>query len=352
MTTQLEQSRQIDKSCAVERASVEALDDVLGWAFPILDHGFLRVVDYMGCDASIVQAARVSYGRGTKSISDDRGLIRYMISHHHNTPVEQCEIKFHMKLPIFVARQMIRHRTTSVNELSARYSILDNEFYVPDPQHIQPQATDNKQGRSGELTLEQSAAVMDLLKRDANRSYHDYEVLLNERHYQTPTSLGEEDPERIPEPDDRLVDDPEFPGIARELARMNLTLNVYTQWYWKTNLHNLFHFLGLRADSHAQYEIRVYAEKMLDIVKLWVPFAAEAFEDYQHQAKTLSRMDISLVKDLITDVSGTTRRLVVAAAYHNDSSAFESLMQKYGNSKREIRELAVTFIPQPDSVDP
>ncbi len=262
------------------RLTVPALEDILEKLFPVLDHGFIRVVDYMGGDASIVQAARVSYGKGTKKIHEDRGLIRYLLRHRHTTPFEMCEIKFHIKLPIFIARQWIRHRTANVNEYSARYSIMDKEFYIPQPEHIAAQATHNRQGRGEMLTSEQSAEVTRLLRRDAEQAYDTYALLLNQ------TEAGE------------LID-PERDCLARELARMNLTLNYYTQWYWKVDLHNLMHFLALRADPHAQYEIQAYAKVMLDILAAWVPFAYEAFLDYRVNAASFSASALEVIQRLI-----------------------------------------------------
>ena len=255
------------------RPVVSALEEVLCIAFSVLDHGIIRVVDYMGDDAAIVQAARVSYGRGTRKVSEDRGLIAYLMRHRHTTPFEMCEIKFHVKLPIFVARQWIRHRTASVNEYSARYSILDKEFYIPEPEQLAAQASTNRQGRGDVLQGEEASRVLEILRQDAEGAYHHYREMLNEG-------------------DDGQPIEPGRDGLARELARMNLSLNFYTQWYWKVNLHNLFHFLSLRADSHAQHEIRVYAEKMLEIVALWVPLASAAFEEYQLHAATFSRTQL------------------------------------------------------------
>ena len=250
-----EQIRAIDTARAeraeTRRAVVPALEDILYEAVPVLDHGFVRVVDYMGDDSAVVQAARVSYGKGTKKVSEDAGLINYLLRHRHTTPFEMCEIKYHVKLPIFVARQWIRHRTASVNEYSARYSILDNEFYLPAPEHLAAQSATNRQGRGALVEGDQAHEVLDLLRADAERAYRDYEWLLNAD--ETGTAI-----------------DPSRDGLARELARMNLSLNFYTQWYWKTDLHNLMHFLSLRADSHAQYEIRAYADVMLDGMARWV----------------------------------------------------------------------------------
>jgi thymidylate synthase (FAD) len=274
------------------RPTVPALEAMLFQPEPVLDHGFVRVIDYMGDDSAIVQAARVSYGRGTKRVQEDAGLIRYLMRHRHTTPFEMCEIKFHVKLPIFVARQWIRHRTASVNEYSARYSILDKEFYLPAPEQLAAQSASNRQGRGAILDGDEAAEVLDLLRDDAARCYDHYALMLNE---------GE-------------GADPSRQGLARELARMNLTLNTYTQWYWKTNLHNLFHFLSLRADPHAQYEIRVYADAMLRMTEAWVPVAAAAFRDYRLGAVTLSAQMVSVVKRMLAgetvtaDSSGLGRR--------------------------------------------
>ncbi len=274
------------------RPTVPALDAMLFQPFPVLDHGFVRVIDYMGDDAAIVQAARVSYGRGTKRVQEDAGLIRYLMRHRHTTPFEMCEIKFHVKLPIFIARQWIRHRTASVNEYSARYSILDREFYIPSAEHLAAQSATNRQGRGDILDGDEAVEVMHLLRSDAERCYANYASMLNE---------GDSA-------------DPNRRGLARELARMNLTLNTYTQWYWKTNLHNLFHFLSLRADAHAQYEIRVYADEMMRVTEAWVPVAAAAFRDYRLGAVTLSAQMVAVVKRMLAgeavtqEASGLNRR--------------------------------------------
>jgi thymidylate synthase (FAD) len=262
------------------RPTVPALEGLLYRPFNVLDHGFVRVIDYMGDDAAIVQAARVSYGRGTRRVSEDAGLIRYLMRHHHSTPFEMCEIKYHVKLPIFVARQWIRHRTANVNEYSARYSILDGEFYIPAPEHLAAQSAVNRQGRGQVLTGDEAAQVLDLLRSDAARCYDHYASMLNEDAAGAPA-------------------DPSRQGLARELARMNLTLNTYTQWYWKIDLHNLFHFLSLRADAHAQYEIRAYADVMLETVAAWVPLACQAFRDYQLGAVTLSAQMLAVVRRML-----------------------------------------------------
>ncbi|MCW3475868.1 FAD-dependent thymidylate synthase [Limobrevibacterium gyesilva] len=267
-------------TAATRRATVPALEELLYQALPVLDHGFVRVIDYMGDDAAIVQAARVSYGRGTKRVSEDAGLIRYLMRHRHSTPFEMCEIKYHVKLPIFVARQWIRHRTANVNEYSARYSILDREFYIPAPEHLAAQSASNRQGRGAVLTGQEAADVLDLLRADAARTHDNYVAMLNEG------------------PDGQPID-PGRQGLARELARMNLTLNTYTQWYWKIDLHNLLHFLSLRADAHAQYEIRAYAAPMLETVKAWVPAAYAAFRDYRLGAVTFSAPMLAVLKRLL-----------------------------------------------------
>ncbi len=263
------------------RATVPALEDVIYTPFPVLDRGFVRVIDYMGDDGAIVQAARVSYGRGTRRVSEDRGLIRYLMRHRHTTPFEMCELKLHVKLPIFVARQWIRHRTANVNEYSARYSILDREFYVPEEAQLAEQSTSNRQGRGELLGSEEAGRVLALLREDAERAYDRYEELVNER-----PGGGARDPDRS--------------GLARELARMSISLNFYTQWYWKVDLHNLLHFLSLRADAHAQYEIRVYAETILnEVVRRWVPTAYEAFCDYRLGGAHLSAGALDVIRALL-----------------------------------------------------
>ena len=275
---ELDQARS-DRS-ETRRPSVPALEEILFEALPVLDQGFVRVVDYMGDDAAIVQAARVSYGRGTKKVSEDAGLIRYLMRHRHSTPFEICEIKFQVKMPIFVARQWIRHRTANVNEYSARYSVLDREFYVPAPEHLAAQSSSNRQGRGGVLEGEEAARALRWLREDAEQAFDHYETMLNE---------------------DESADgyEAEGKGLARELARMNLPLSTYTQWYWKCDLHNLFHFLSLRADPHAQYEIRAYADAMLDVVKRWVPLAYQAFTDYRLGAVELSAPGLSVVRRML-----------------------------------------------------
>jgi thymidylate synthase (FAD) len=254
------------------RATAPGLERHLYTPIPVLDHGFVRVIDYMGDDAAIVQAARVSYGAGTRKARDDAGLIRYLMRHWHSTPFEMCEIKLHVKLPVFVARQWIRHRTANVNEYSARYSILDREFYIPAPEQLAAQSASNNQGRGEVLGSEEAGRVLELLRDDAGRAYDHYEAMLSTKGQQ---------------------------GLARELARMNLPANVYTQWYWKVDLHNLFHFLRLRADPHAQYEIRVYAEAICAVVRDWVPHAWEAFEDHRLNAVSFSGKGMACLRRML-----------------------------------------------------
>ena len=262
------------------RTTADAMENILYKQFDVLDHGFVRVVDYMGDDSSVVQAARVSYGRGTKRTSQDKGLIRYLMRHHHTTPFEMCEIKLHVKLPIFVARQWVRHRTANINEYSARYSILDKEFYLPNPEDISLQSSNNKQGRAQSVSREEAARLLQIFESDSRACYDHYSEMLNI------------------DSDGKTIDENK-PCIARELARMNLTLNYYTQWYWKIDLNNLLHFLRLRADSHAQLEIRLYADIILEIVKKWVPYTYEAFIDYQLNSFSLSAKAKSVVQKLI-----------------------------------------------------
>jgi thymidylate synthase (FAD) len=290
-----EVAKQRGEARPTRRATVPELEEILYEPLPVLDHGFIRVVDYMGDDAAVVQAARVSYGRGTRKVSEDRGLINYLMRHRHTTPLEMCEIKYHVKLPIFVARQWIRHRTANVNEYSARYSILDNEFYVPAPEHLAAQTTTNRQGRGDMLEGAAARQVLDLLRTEAERAYAGYAELLNE------DASG-------------AALDPTRPGLARELARINLSLGFYTQWYWKTDLHNLMHFLSLRADPHAQYEIRAYAEAMLETLKRWVPMTYAAFLEYRMNAALLSASGLAVIRRLLAgesvepEATGLSRR--------------------------------------------
>jgi thymidylate synthase (FAD) len=302
---QLEEIKnQQTQSNQTKRVTAPELEKVLYEAIPALDHGFVRVIDYMGDDTSIVQSARVSYGKGTKQVSTDKGLIKYLMRHWHSTPFEMCEIKYHIKLPIFIARQWIRHRTANVNEYSARYSILDKEFYLPAKENLAAQSASNRQGRGEVLEGNQAEEVLELLKSDAERTYDNYETMLNERY-------------------DGTTIDKNKKGLARELARMNLTLNTYTQWYWKTDLLNLMNFLRLRADSHAQYEIRVYADIMIDTLKKWVPITYEAFMDYRVGGTEISAKGKEVIKKLL----------------RGEKISLESS----GLSKREWNELMTVF---------
>jgi thymidylate synthase (FAD) len=284
MTLSAEQEHEIallrEQATPTRRAVVAALEEVLYQPLPVLDRGFVRVIDYMGDDAAIVQAARVSYGRGTKKVSDDRGLINYLMRMRHTSPFEMCELKLHVKLPIFVARQWIRHRTASVNEYSARYSVLQDEFYLPAPEHLAAQSSANRQGRGEVLDGAQAADAQERIARNGAEAYQLYADLLNQDAAGAPLR-------------------PERAGLARELARIVLPLNTYTEWYWKTDLHNLLHFIALRADPHAQYEIRAYALLLQDIVRRWVPLTAAAFEDYRLNGAELSAKALAAVRRML-----------------------------------------------------
>ena len=281
-------------------------------AIKCLDKGFVRLVDSMGGDDAIVQAARVSYGKGTNKVSQDRGLIRYLMRHRHTTPFEMVEFKFHCKMPIFVARQWVRHRTASINEYSLRYSEARDEFYYPDPEHIQFQSVLNKQGRRGEVPAELKQKVQDDFKEISEKSFAMYSEL-NEA------------------------------GVSRELARAVLPVNLYTEWYWKNDLHNLLHFIGLRSDSHAQYEIRVFSDAMAESVKAVAPFAWEAYQDYVVKGMRFSRVEQSMlekqlpsrvVDDILEDIAYQT----TATLHHNkpreDADLFP-LYQKQGGTDSE-----------------
>ncbi len=247
----------------------EELNQIIGQEFKCLDKGFIRLIDVMGDDSSIVQSARVSYGKGTKSVNVDRELIRYLMRHRHTSPFEMVEFKFHIKLPIFVARQWIRHRTANVNEYSGRYSEIKDEFYVPELEQIRTQSILNKQGRDEEKLPENVAmSILNILKDSQSKLYSQYQEMLEQ-------------------------------NLVRELARINLPLSTYTEWYWKIDLHNLLHFLKLRLDWHAQYEIRVYAEKIADILKIAIPMSWQAFEDYILEGITFSKQELSILKNLI-----------------------------------------------------
>ena len=296
---------------STKRVTSPELEKILYEALPVLDHGFVRVVDYMGDDSSVVQSARVSYGKGTKKVSTDSGLIKYLMRHRHSTPFEMCEIKYHVKLPIFVARQWIRHRTANVNEYSARYSILDKEFYLPTKENLAAQSKNNRQGRGDLINGKQADDILKILKEDAEKSYNDYETILNERY-------------------DGTIINENQKGLARELARMNLTLNTYTQWYWKTDLLNLLNFLSLRADDHAQYEIRAYADVMIDSLKRWVPITYESFMDYRVGGMELSSKGKSVISKMIKGESCDFENSKLSKREWNE------LMQSFGFKEKMI----------------
>jgi thymidylate synthase (FAD) len=283
--------------------SVHDAKGLLGKEIHCLDKGFVRLVDYMGSDAAIVQAARVSYGAGTKQVSEDRGLIRYLLRHAHTTPFEMVEFKFHVKLPIFVARQWIRHRMASVNEYSGRYSVMQDEFYVPTPDQVRPQSLSNKQGRADEaFDSSEAERIRTMLQGAQTQAYSEYETLLGD-------------------------------NLAREIARINLPTSLYTEWYWKIDLHNLFHFLRLRMDSHAQYEIRVYAEALAECVRAVVPVAWEAFEDYALHSIRLTRPEIQAMKRLLGKFTDAADATTSTDALLGDDDLAAS-----GLSKREMAE--------------
>lgn len=248
---------------------VEKAEEILDKEYPVLDHGFVRLVDYMGSDSRIVQSARVSYGAGTKTYRQDKGLINYLLRNDHTSPFEQVVFTFHLKMPIFVARQWVRHRTARMNEISGRYSVMKDECYIPDKAHIALQSEDNKQGRMNEPVDDETAEkVIAMLEEDHRRIFETYHALLGM-------------------------------GIAREIARIDLPLSLYTEFYWQMDLHNLFHFLKLRLDGHAQYEIRCYAETILEIIKSVCPVAAEAFENHKVTSVTLSGKEKEAVKAML-----------------------------------------------------
>ena len=276
---------------------------------PVLDHGFVGLVDHMGSDSAIVQAARVSYGDGTKQVQDDRNLIRYLMRHEHTTPFEMCEVKFHIKLPIFVMRQLVRHRTASMNEYSARYSVLTDEFYIPELEQIQKQSTTNKQGREESAWgFEEKRNVQHSFQRSFFNAYKEYENL-----------LGKDDN-----------------GLARELARSVLPVGGYTELYWKANLKNFLHMARLRMDPHAQWEIQEFARAMYDLVKPLFPEACQAFEDYQQNSMRLSKMEIDLVKRLLNKT--TWLDLI------EDQRSEDGIAKAYGLSKRELNEFKAKLL--------
>ena len=286
----------------------------------VLDLGFVGLVDVMGDDSSIVQAARTSYGKGTKSVSEDRGLIRYLMKHHHTSVFEMVEFKFHIKLPIFVMRQHVRHRTANLNEYSGRYSVMTDEFYIPEPQRLQSQSVVNKQGSGAPLAGQELQAVHDLIKNISSDSYNAYLSLMNE-----------------PQSDDWGI--PDRQGLSRELSRIILPQNNYTECYWKIDLKNLLHYIRLRADSHAQWEIQEFAKALASFVKQQCPIAFEAFEDYMEHSISLSRMDQDLLQAVVQ--RSNMGNVSFAVAYEQlvqDAGDKKALQVKYGMSKRELTE--------------
>lgn len=302
------------------RPSVANMDAILGQEIAVHDHGFIRVIDYMGNDDAVVQAARVSYGKGTKKVNEDRALIEYLMRHRHTTPFEMCELKLHIKMPIFVARQWVRHRTASINEYSARYSILDKEFYLPNLEYISAQSSNNKQCRDVNMQLSNDEAekVLHFLKNDAETCYDHYLNMLNLHGEQSQTPLN-----------------PEHQGVARELARINLNLNYYTQIYWKIDLHNLLHFLKLRSDKHAQFEIRAYAEALLKIVSNWVPLTYSAFENYMLNSVNLSSKAIKMLKYILQN-NKNEAKLLKAADFNLSQREFNEIMDIFEIDNAQI----------------
>lgn len=278
----------------------------------IHDHGFVGLVDHMGSDAAIVEAARVSYQTGTKATRTDRALIRYLMRHKHTSPFEMCEVKLHLRAPIFVLRQWLRHRTARVNEESGRYSEIREMFFSPALGDLAPQSLDNKQGRQGEFPLHKQKAIRNVIEANNEYSYASYKALLGE-------------------------------DLARELARITLPLTTYSSLYWKIDLHNLLHFLALRTDSHAQKEIRDYADAILEIIRPLFPYAVEAWEDYQQQAKTLSRMDRDLLAALIRRSNIKTQWIAMV----EENRGEKVLAEKFGMSGRELRDF-VLLLDLPD----
>ena len=285
-----------------KRPTIPAAEEILGGYFPVLDHGFVSLVDYMGSDEDVERAARVSYGAGTRKVSQTRGLVRYLRRHHHTTPSEMVEFKFHCAMPMFVARQWIRHRTASVNELSARYSLMPLLFYRPEEEHFALQSSSNRQGREGGVPPEvyrEAVERWERLRADAGGTYR---------------WLLEED-------------------VAREIARIDLPVSTYTQWYWKIDLHNLLHFLTLRVDERAQWEIRQFARVIAGMVARVAPLSFEAWVDYDLSSRPLSRAEREVLSALVAaDESGVRARDGAAASIDDLKAA--------GLSGREIRELA------------
>lgn len=308
--------REIDESTKIERAESKFMNSILGVTYPVLDHGFIRVIDYMGTDESIVQAARVSYGAGTKKTKSDAGLINYLLRHQHTTPFEMCEIKLHVKMPMFVARQWHRHRTASINEYSARYSVMERMFYVPEPEQMAKQSTSNKQGRAELIPMERALEVQNSMREEANRDNDLYEVLIDDT-----GEYGDL-------------------GLSRELARMSLPMSTYTQFYWKTNLHNLFNFTRLRADSHAQWEIQRYAKVIEKIVEGWCPAAYNAYETYTKNIVKFSVKEQHILRSLLNNPQSQN----MFAAYENlDPASFDVTDFSKGEWNEMLQKMKLFF---------
>lgn len=304
-----------------KRPTVPAMEDLMGVEHHVLDHGKVVLLDYMGSDACVAQAARTSYQRGTRSVSDDRALVRYLMRHRHSSPIEQAEIKLYVKLPIFVARQWIRHRTANVNEESARYSILASEFYVPDADQIREQSKTNRQGRGEPIHPYTASDLREDFESACANAFELYHSLLNDK--------GDGSPE--------YEDDP---MVARELARTVLPVSTYTSWVWKIDLHNLLHFLSLRFDPHAQHEIRVYAEVIAGMVKAWCPLVWEAFEDYRLHAVTLSRMEADLLREFLAGLDANHRGFIDGLLTNLRAQVDAGTL-----SKREAAEFRARLLP-------
>jgi thymidylate synthase (FAD) len=279
----------------------------------VLDHGFVGLVDHMGSDADIVSAARVSYGDGTKSVNEDRGLIRYLVSHRHTSPIEMAEVKLHLKMPIFVMRQWVRHRTASLNEYSGRYSVMSDEFYRPAGDALKPQSKVNKQGRDGEFSELEREGIEWMMDAAYNHAYEAYTGLI------TAGSDLTEDQRRDslydlynPDPEWGFFDET-YQGVSREIGRLVMPVANYTELYWKQDLHNLLHLIKLRRDSHAQAEIQAYANAVYDLIKPLFPLTIEAWEDYVWDGVHLSRMDAELLQTLLGSNSGNLDGLIEMA---------------------------------------
>lgn len=293
-------------------------DEIKGKYFRILDHGFVSLVDYMGDDIAVAQAARVSYGAGTKGTKDDRGLLRYMLKHGHTSPFEQVILKFHVKLPVFVARQLIRHRTASVNEYSMRYSLPVMQFYMPQPKDMGTQSKKNKQGRSEPVSAQQAELIHNKWKEMQMSAVEFYEYLTSQE-----------------------VD------MAREISRIGLPLSIYTEWYWTIDLHNLLHFLSLRCDGHAQWEIQQFSNIKAAMVRRVAPMAYEAWIDYKFQSHTFSRMEMLVLREMLRNPVRRSFKIIEAHQKSIDTDPWiTKRCEELGMGKREIDEFIETIFGQ------